>query len=109
LSASHISEVIDAAHGAGVFARGEDAVVDAARILLVERHEVHDVVGAGLVVARLEVLVQAADRQHGAPLVVRLGDGLLEQRHAVGDVEHARRVLGPLHAAGHPVEVVCGR
>ncbi|KAI1691234.1 hypothetical protein DdX_22007 [Ditylenchus destructor] len=81
---------------------------DGRSVALVLDHEFHHLLGRDLVVLLVVPGQQFADGEHALPAVLGDFGGLRQERGLVVDVQHARRVLGALGVAGHPIEVVCG-
>ncbi len=96
------------AHGTGVFTGCAQARQDARRVGLVAHHELHDLAGIDGAVAFLEGAAQLRDAQQAAPAQLRNCSRLRQQRGLVVHVEHARGVLGALHVARHPEQVISG-
>ena len=97
-----------AAHGTRVLACGHQAGADARGVLRVDDHVLHDLARRDLAVALGVVAGELGDAQQALPALLGIVGGLRQQRGLVVDVEHARGVLGPLHVASHPEQVVCG-
>ena len=92
--------------GPGVLARRPDAAVDARRIGPVERGKVQDVALARLAILRPEGGWIGADLDGGLPVEGFFRRRGRHQGHAVGHVEHPRRILGPLDITRQPVQVL---
>ncbi len=64
--------------------------------------------GVSALLPAREVAADLVDAEHAAPAALGRLLRLRQERHLVVDVEHARRVLGALHVAGHPEQVIGG-
>ncbi len=88
--------------GAGILPREFDQRPDAGGIGGLERHIADDALVGELAEQLVEAAVAGGDGQDRLEMQRLLVEGRGKQRHAEGDIEHARGVLGPLHDACHP-------
>ncbi len=95
----------DLAHGAGVFARLEDALQDRVGVLQVEGQKLQHRALGGFLVALVEVLVVARGGDNRVPLGRRLVERQVEHQVIV-DVDEAGDVVGAFEIARHPVDRV---